>query len=88
MEFSIKLHTIRSGWSSLKIDFVLTNSVDPDKMLQYAAFRLDLHCLSKYRLAVSGPQRNIILAQLSSGVICGAICLLFSLDFQIFPHFV
>ena len=76
-EFSIKLHTIKSGWSSvdiegssytynspppppppkkntpkskkkpttknngflsLKIDFVLANSADPDEMLHYAAF--------------------------------------------------
>ena len=50
MEFSIKLHTIKSGWLimyieglqvkssqnivflSLKIDFVLANSADPDEM--------------------------------------------------------
>ena len=30
---------------SLKIDFVLTNSVDPDEMLHFAAFHLGLHCL-------------------------------------------
>ena len=33
---------------SLKIVFVLANSVDPDEMLDYAAFHLGLHCLSKY----------------------------------------
>ena len=33
---------------SLKIVFVLANSVDPDEMLHYAAFHLDLHCLSQY----------------------------------------
>ena len=32
---------------SLKIDFVLANSVD-DKMLHKMAFHLGLHCLSKY----------------------------------------
>ena len=61
MEFSIKLHTIKSGWSivyikgsqviiskkycfflSLKIDFVLVNSADPDKMLHNVAFHLGL----------------------------------------------
>ena len=49
-EFSIKLHAIKSGWSSvyiegsqviiskknsLKIDFVLANSTDPDEMPHY-----------------------------------------------------
>ena len=32
---------------SLKIDFVLANSVD-DEMLHNVAFHLGLHCLSKY----------------------------------------
>ena len=42
---------------SLKIYFVLANSVDPDEMLQYAAFHLGLHCLSKYAFrGFSGPQ--------------------------------
>ena len=30
---------------SLKIDFVLTNSADTDKMLHYVAFHLCLNCL-------------------------------------------
>ena len=30
---------------SLKIIFVLANSVDPDEMPLYAAFKLDLLCL-------------------------------------------
>ena len=33
---------------SLKIVFVLANSVDPDEMPHYAAFHLRLHCLPKY----------------------------------------
>ena len=33
---------------SLKIVFVLANSVDLDEMPHYAAFHLGLHCLSKY----------------------------------------
>ena len=33
---------------SLKIDFVLANSVNPDEMLHIAAFHQGLHCLSKY----------------------------------------
>ena len=35
---------------SLKMDFVLANSADPDEMLQYVAFHLGLHCLQKYPL--------------------------------------
>ena len=33
---------------SLKIVFVLANSVDPDEMPHYATFHLGLHCLPKY----------------------------------------
>ena len=32
----------------LKIFLVLASSVDPDKMLHYAAFHLGLHCLLKF----------------------------------------
>ena len=32
----------------LKVDFVLTNSVELDEMPHYAAFRLGLHCLPKF----------------------------------------
>ena len=33
----------------LKINFIIANSGDPDKMLPYyAAFHLGLHCLQKY----------------------------------------
>ena len=32
---------------SLKIDFVLENSIEPDEMLHNAAFHLGLHCLPK-----------------------------------------
>ena len=68
MEFSIKLHIIKLGWSilyiegshvifskkygisSLKIDFVLAKSADPDERLLLAAFHLGLHCSQKYPL--------------------------------------
>ena len=30
---------------SLKIDFVIANSADPNEMPPYAAFHLDIHCL-------------------------------------------
>ena len=30
---------------SMKIDFVLANSTDPDEMLHYVAFHQGLHCL-------------------------------------------
>ena len=33
---------------SLKIDFILANSADPDEMPHYAAFHLGLLCLPKY----------------------------------------
>ena len=35
----------QNGSFSLKIIFVLANSVDPDEMPHYAAFNLDLLCL-------------------------------------------
>ena len=36
---------------SLKIDFVLANSAEPDEMPHYAAFHLGLYCLPKYLLS-------------------------------------
>ena len=33
---------------SVKDVFTIANSVDPDEMLQNAAFHLGLHCLEKY----------------------------------------
>ena len=33
---------------SLKINFVLSNSADPDEMPQFVAFHQGLHCLPKY----------------------------------------
>ena len=61
MEFSIKLHTIKPGWSIvyllrsqpivyvflLKL-FFLVNSAYTDEMPRNATFHLVLHCLSKY----------------------------------------
>ena len=37
---------------SCKIDSVLAKSADPEEMPYYAAFHLDLRCLSKYLLKV------------------------------------
>ena len=64
MDSSFWFNTISLGWPivyiegsqviiskdciSLKIFFVLANSVDPGEMLHYAAFHLGLHCLPKY----------------------------------------
>ena len=47
---------------SLKIDFVLANSVDPDEMLHYAAFHLGLHCLPNYPFRVywSSKGENLV----------------------------
>ena len=42
---------------SLRIDFVLANSADPDEMLQYAAFHPGHHCLQSTQLGVSSTQR-------------------------------
>ena len=42
---------------SLKINFQLANSADPDEMLDGAAFHLGLHCLQKYLLWGSILQR-------------------------------
>ena len=42
---------------SLKIDFVLANSADPDEMPHNAAFNIGLHRLLKYQFWVSGLQR-------------------------------
>ena len=36
---------------SLKIIYILPNSVDPDEMQHNAAFHLRLHCLPKYLFA-------------------------------------
>ena len=33
---------------SLKIDFVLANSANPDEMPPYSALHLGLHCFPKY----------------------------------------
>ena len=40
---------------SLKTNFVLANSADPDEMPHGAAFHLGLHGLPKYLFYVSGP---------------------------------
>ena len=37
-------HTQNIVFLSLKIDFVLANSADPDEMSDHATFRLELHC--------------------------------------------
>ena len=42
LEFSTKIE-----FPTLKIILVLAISVDPDEMLHYAAFHLDLHCFAK-----------------------------------------
>ena len=39
---------IKIAFLSLKIDFALANSVDPDEMPHYVAFHLSLHYLPKY----------------------------------------
>ena len=38
---------LKGNFISLKIFFVVTNSVDPDEMPHYAAFNLDLLCTNK-----------------------------------------
>ena len=46
VEFSKLLSTC--VFLSLKVVLILTNSVDPDEMQNYAAFHLPIHCLQKY----------------------------------------
>ena len=66
MDSSIKLQTIKleifrghrlliinkNVFHSLKNNFVLANSADPDEMLHYSTFYLGLHSLPKYLLRV------------------------------------
>ena len=44
----LQFSKINIEFLSLKVDFVLANSADPDEMLHYVAFHLGLHCLPKY----------------------------------------
>ena len=75
MEFPIKFDTVYIKGSqvilskqfiflSLKINFVLANSVDPDEMTHYAAFHLGLHCFQKYSFT-----RCLVL----KGLICNSL---------------
>ena len=50
---------------SLKIDFVLANSADPDEMLCFAAFHLGPQCLSKYPLKGFWSKKHSATFQLS-----------------------
>ena len=43
---------------SMKIVFILGNSVDPDEMLPYAAFHQGLHCLPKYPFTSIKNEKN------------------------------
>ena len=47
----------KSVFLSLTIDYVLTNSADPDEMPHNVAFHLGLCCLPKYPFGISGLQR-------------------------------
>ena len=53
-------HVIISKMYFLKIDFVLTNNIDPDEMLPYGAFHLGLHCLPFSCLGVFSLQTSKI----------------------------
>ena len=46
------------AFSSLKIDFVLANSADPDEMPHNAAFHLGLRCFSKCSLRGFGSKNG------------------------------
>ena len=43
---------------SLKIDFVLANSADPDEIPHYAAIHMGISCLSKYPIRVFWFQKG------------------------------
>ena len=44
----------------LKIDFVLTNSANPDEIKHNAAFHLGLHCLLKYLFRGFWPTKGYL----------------------------
>ena len=46
------------AFPSLKINIVLANSADSDKILHYVAFHLGRHCLPKYVLRVFQSTRG------------------------------
>ena len=46
---------------SLKINFILANSADPDERLHYAAFHLGLHCLLKYPFRGFWSKKGLII---------------------------
>ena len=48
IEWSHVIILKRIVFLSLKINFVLSNSADPDEMLLYVTFHLGLHGLPKY----------------------------------------
>ena len=48
IEWSHAIISINTIFLSLKIDFVLANSTDPDEMPHYSAFHLGLQCLPKF----------------------------------------
>ena len=45
---------------SLMIAFVLANNVDPDEMLHYVAFHLDLHCCQNTHLEDTSIERVLM----------------------------
>ena len=45
---------------SLRINFVLANSADPDEMQLYAAFHLGLHCLLNYPFWGGWSSRGLV----------------------------
>ena len=49
-DFSLKawVHNALDVFLTVRIVFILANSLGPDEMQQYAAFHLGLHCLPKY----------------------------------------
>ena len=53
----VTVYNFQDMYFSLKIEFVLANSADSDKISHYVAFHPGLHCLPKYLLGVSGLQR-------------------------------
>ena len=73
MEFSTKLHTIKSGWSIvyieafpnnnaflfLKIDFVLANSANPDEITHYASRKDFISLLTIPSYSIDGHKCKI-----------------------------
>ena len=59
----------------MEIDFVLTNSADPDEMPRSEAFHLGLHGCKSIRLGVSSLERFKLFSFMCNKLPCEKFCL-------------